>query len=61
MQHVVNQQIEMEDKVKKEESDSDDDDKPMNISNEDVKAEVKSMFPFFLLSNKQEIFFFIKV
>lgn len=48
MQHVVNQQIEMEEKVKKEESDSDDDETSMNISNEEVKPEVKSMFSFFL-------------
>ncbi|XP_045504703.1 RNA-binding protein 28-like [Colias croceus] len=43
MQHVVNQQIEMEDQVKKEDdSDYDDDQPPLNISSEDVKEEVKS-------------------
>ncbi|XP_075982036.1 RNA-binding protein 28-like [Anticarsia gemmatalis] len=43
MQHQVNQQLEMEENIKKEDSDSDDDDqKPLNISGEDVKAEVKS-------------------
>ncbi|XP_041969805.1 RNA-binding protein 28 [Aricia agestis] len=43
MQHVVTKQIEMEEQIKKEDSDSDDEDtKPLNISNDDVKAEVKS-------------------
>ncbi|KAJ0172555.1 hypothetical protein K1T71_011694 [Dendrolimus kikuchii] len=43
MQHVVNQQTEMEEKVKKEESDSDDDEKqPLNVSNDELKQEVKS-------------------
>ncbi|XP_050682779.1 RNA-binding protein 28 [Leptidea sinapis] len=43
MQHVVNSQMEMEEKVKKEDSDSEDDDKtPINISTEEVKDEVKS-------------------
>ncbi|XP_060806236.1 RNA-binding protein 28 isoform X2 [Amyelois transitella] len=44
MQHVVNQQVEMQDAVKKEESDTDEDDasKPINLSGEDLKQEVKS-------------------
>ncbi|XP_045539470.1 RNA-binding protein 28 [Papilio machaon] len=42
MQHVVSQQIEMEEKIKKEESDSEEDDPPLNISNEELKQEVKS-------------------
>ncbi|KPJ07007.1 RNA-binding protein 28 [Papilio machaon] len=42
MQHVVSQQIEMEEKIKKEESDSEEDDTPLNISNEELKQEVKS-------------------
>ncbi|CAG5053993.1 unnamed protein product [Parnassius apollo] len=43
MQHVVTQQIEMEEKVKKEDSDSDiENDTPLNISNEELKQEVKS-------------------
>lgn len=42
MQHVVNQQQEMEEKVKKEDADSDDDQEPLNISTEDVKDEIKS-------------------
>lgn len=43
MQHVVNQQLEMQEKVKKEESDSDDDDgPPLNLSNDELKKEVKS-------------------
>ncbi|XP_050355482.1 RNA-binding protein 28 [Nymphalis io] len=41
MQHVVNKQVEMQDNVKKEESDSDDDDNAMNVSTEDVKQEIK--------------------
>ncbi|XP_047538841.1 RNA-binding protein 28 [Vanessa atalanta] len=41
MQHVVNKQVEMQDNVKKEESDSDDDDNKMNVSTEDVKQEIK--------------------
>ncbi|XP_034836559.1 RNA-binding protein 28 [Maniola hyperantus] len=41
MRHVVNQQTEMEDKIKKEESDSDDD-APINISTDDVKDKIKS-------------------
>ncbi|XP_052744776.1 RNA-binding protein 28 [Bicyclus anynana] len=41
MQHVVNKQIELEDSIKKEESDSDDD-TPMNVSTDDVKDEIKS-------------------
>lgn len=40
MQHQVNQQIELEENVKQE-SDSDDEQKPLNMSDE-VKAEVKS-------------------
>ncbi|XP_049697375.2 RNA-binding protein 28 [Helicoverpa armigera] len=44
MQHMVNQQLEMEENIKKEESDSDDDDDkpPLNVSSEDIKDEVKS-------------------
>lgn len=42
MQFVVNKQIEMEDEVKKEESDSDDDKPPINISNDELKKEIKS-------------------
>ncbi|XP_063366185.1 RNA-binding protein 28 [Cydia amplana] len=43
MQFVVNKQTEMENGVKKEESDSDDDVKPpINISNDELKTEVKS-------------------
>ncbi|XP_053616582.1 RNA-binding protein 28 [Plodia interpunctella] len=42
MQHIVNQQVDMQDAVKKEESDSDDDDtKPINLSGE-LKQEIKS-------------------
>ncbi|CAH2235713.1 jg4664, partial [Pararge aegeria aegeria] len=41
MRHVVNQQMEMEDSIKKEESDSDDD-TPMNVSTDEVKDEIKS-------------------
>ncbi|XP_026492513.2 RNA-binding protein 28 [Vanessa tameamea] len=41
MQHVVNKQVEMQDNVKKEDSDSDDDDNKMNVSTEDVKQEIK--------------------
>ncbi|XP_068623036.1 RNA-binding protein 28 [Battus philenor] len=43
MQHVVSQQIEMEEKVKKEDSDSDaEEEAPLNISNEDIKEKIKS-------------------
>ncbi|XP_063832170.1 RNA-binding protein 28-like [Ostrinia nubilalis] len=42
MQHIVNQQLEMQEDVKKEDSDSDEDEPPLNISNDDVKAEIKS-------------------
>ncbi|KAL0879622.1 hypothetical protein ABMA27_003340 [Loxostege sticticalis] len=42
MQHIVNQQLEMQDDVKKEDSDSDDDGPPLNISNDDLKNEIKS-------------------
>ncbi|XP_045520454.1 RNA-binding protein 28 [Pieris brassicae] len=42
MQHVVNQQLEMEENVKKEDSDSDNEEQPLNISTEEVKDEIKS-------------------
>ncbi|XP_059060958.1 RNA-binding protein 28-like [Achroia grisella] len=42
MQHIVNQQLEMQEDVKKEDSDSDDDGQPLNISNDDLKQEIKS-------------------
>ncbi|KAM3966090.1 RNA-binding protein 28 [Aphomia sociella] len=43
MQHVVNQQLEMQEDVKKEEdSDSDDDGQPLNVSSDDLKQEIKS-------------------
>ncbi|CAH0591679.1 unnamed protein product [Chrysodeixis includens] len=43
MQHVVSQQLEMEENIKKEESDSDDDEKPpLNVTSDDVKDEIKS-------------------
>ncbi|XP_049878285.1 RNA-binding protein 28-like [Pectinophora gossypiella] len=43
MQHTINQQLELQENIKKEESDSDDDDGPaFNTSNEELKAEVKS-------------------
>lgn len=42
MQHVVNKQIEMEESIKREDSDSDNDDSPMNVSTDDVKQEIKS-------------------
>lgn len=43
MQHIVNQQLEMQDDVKKEESDSDDDGgPPLSLSNDDLKQEIKS-------------------
>ncbi|CAB3252532.1 unnamed protein product [Arctia plantaginis] len=41
MQHQVNQQIELEENVKQE-SDSDNDQKPLNVSTDEVKSEVKS-------------------
>ncbi|KAL4703346.1 hypothetical protein ACJJTC_013112 [Scirpophaga incertulas] len=43
MQHIVNQQLEMQDIIKQEDLDSDDgDSQPLNISNNDLKQEVKS-------------------
>ena len=42
MRHVVNKQIEMEDAVKKEDSSDDENDTPMNISNDELKKEIKS-------------------
>ncbi|CAG9782418.1 unnamed protein product [Diatraea saccharalis] len=42
MQHIVHQQLEMENEIKKEESDSDEDRPPLNISTDDLKHEVKS-------------------
>ncbi|CAK1542491.1 unnamed protein product [Leptosia nina] len=42
MQHVVNQQMEIEENIKKEDSDSDGDEQPLNISADDVKDEIKS-------------------
>lgn len=42
MQHMVNQELEMQEAVKKEDSDSDDDEKPLNVSNEELKQEIKS-------------------
>lgn len=42
MRHVVNKQTEMQDAVKKEDSSDDEDDNPMNISNESLKQEIKS-------------------
>lgn len=50
MQHIVNQQLEMQDDVKKEDSDSDDDGPPLNISNDDLKNEIKSNLKFLLMS-----------
>lgn len=50
MQHIVNQQLEMQDDVKKEDSDSDDDGPPLNISNDDLKNEIKSNLKFLLIS-----------
>ena len=56
MQHVVNQQLELEENIKKEESDSDDDDNkpPLNLTSDDVKDEVKSesecFFSFYLFN-----------
>jgi hypothetical protein len=44
MQHVVNQQLEMQEDVKKEDSDSDDDGPQLNISNDDLKQEIKSKY-----------------
>lgn len=45
MQHKVNQQIEMEDQIKKEESDSDDENTtPMNVSSDTLKDEIKSKY-----------------
>lgn len=43
MQHVVNKQLEMQDDVKKEESDSDDE---LMDTSAEVKQEVKSEFSF---------------
>ncbi|RVE52546.1 hypothetical protein evm_002940 [Chilo suppressalis] len=42
MQHIVHQQLEMENEVKKEDSDSDEDGPPLDISADDLKEEVKS-------------------
>ncbi|XP_028026109.1 RNA-binding protein 28 [Bombyx mandarina] len=42
MQHIVHQQLELQDQVKKEESDSDDDGAQLNLSSDDIKPEVKS-------------------
>ncbi|XP_072945579.1 RNA-binding protein 28 [Epargyreus clarus] len=44
MQHKVNQQIELEDQIKKEDSDDSDDENttPMNVSNDTLKDEIKS-------------------
>ncbi|KAJ2945291.1 hypothetical protein O0L34_g9371 [Tuta absoluta] len=43
MQHAINRQLEMQDDVKKEDSDSDDDEKPpLNNSFDELKQEVKS-------------------
>lgn len=41
MQHIVTQQTDMQDSIKKEDSDSDDDG-PTNTSNEALKNEIKS-------------------
>lgn len=50
MQHVVNQQFEMEENIKKEESDSDDDNTPLNVTSDDVKDEVKSESELFIFN-----------
>ncbi|XP_030034995.2 RNA-binding protein 28 [Manduca sexta] len=42
MQHVVNRQLEIQEQVKKEDSDSDDDGPPLNLTNDDLKQEIKS-------------------
>lgn len=45
MQHVIEQQMELQDQVKKEESDdSGDEGPPINISGDALKEEVKSMW-----------------
>lgn len=45
MQYHINKQLEMQEDIKKEDSDSDDDGRPMNISDE-LNNEVKSKFGF---------------
>lgn len=51
MQHIVHQQLELQDQVKKEESDSDDDGAQLNLSSDDIKPEVKSKFNSLLLQS----------
>lgn len=46
MQYHVNKQLQMQEEIKKEDSDSDDDGLPLNISNDDLKPEVKSKFVY---------------
>lgn len=42
MKHVVEQQLQLQEDVKKEDSDSDDDGGALNVTSDEVKAEVKS-------------------
>lgn len=44
MQYHINKELEMQEDIKKEDSDSDDDGPPMNISNNELKNEIKSKF-----------------